>query len=224
MAGPRPTSAQELKDVLELQRRGDAFLLYRDDVEVLRLVRLDPASFQATIGRSEQSDVSLPWDGYVSGVHAEIRQIAGEWTLTDEGLSRNGTYVNGERLSGRQRLRNGDAIRIGGTVIAYHGPTKTGPALTTSVAENDARVVHITDGQRRVLVALCRPYKDARGFPAPASNQTIADEVFLSVDAVKGHLRALFAAFGIDDLPQNQKRARLADLALGWGLISEREL
>ncbi len=210
--------------MLELQRLGDAFLLYRDDADVMHLVRLEPTTFQTTIGRNEQSDVSLPWDGYVSGVHAEIRQIAGEWTVTDEGLSRNGTYVNGERLSGRQRLRDGDAVRIGASVIAYHGPTTAGPALTTSVAENDARVVHITDGQRRVLVALCRPYKDARGFLVPASNQTIADEVFLSVDAVKGHLRALFAAFGIDDLPQNQKRARLAELALGWGLISEREL
>lgn len=223
MSGPRPTSAQELKDVIELDRLGDAFLLYRDDQGRLRLVRLGAGMLQATVGRSEQSDVSLPWDGYVSTVHAEIRHIAGEWTLSDEGLSRNGTFINGQRLSGRQRLKDGDAVRIGRTVIAYHGPKTTG-ALTTSVADSDAEVVHITDAQRRVLVALCRPYKSGSGFLSPPSNQTIAQEVFLSVDAVKAHLRALFAAFGIDALPQNEKRARLADLALSWGLISEREL
>jgi FHA domain len=224
VADPRPESASELKAVIELQRLGDAFLRYRDHSEVLRLVRLDDEALHVTVGRSEQCDVALAWDGYVSGLHAEIRQIAGEWTLSDEGLSRNGTHVNGRRLSGRHRLRDGDSIRIGQTVIAYRGRTKSTPALTTSVATGEGGVVRITEAQRRVLLALCRPYKRERGFLAPASNQTIADEVFLSVDAVKGHLRALFAAFGIDDLPQNQKRARLADLALGWGIVSEHEL
>ncbi len=209
--------------MIELERLGDAFLLYRDDSGQQRLFPLQATTLQATVGRSEQSDISLPWDGYVSAVHTEIRHIAGEWTLSDEGLSRNGTFINGQRVSGRQRLRDGDAIRIGGTVIAYHAP-KRSRANTTSIAENDAGVAHITETQRRVLVALCRPYKSGRGFVSPASNQTIAQELFLSVDAVKAHLRALFAAFGIDELPQNQKRARLADLVLSWGLVSEREL
>jgi DNA-binding NarL/FixJ family response regulator len=61
-----------------------------------------------------------------------------------------------------------------------------------------------------VLVALCRPFKDAAGHGMPATNQQIADELVVSVDAVKSNLRALFSAFGIDDLPQNQKRATLA--------------
>jgi hypothetical protein len=224
VAGPRPESASELKEVIELQRLGDAFLRYRDGEDVLRLARLEEARLSVTIGRSEQCDVALAWDGYVSSVHVEVRQIAGEWTLSDEGLSRNGTYVNGERLSGRHRLRDGDAIRIGHTDIAYSARATPVPALTTSVATGDAKVVRITDAQRRVLVALCRPQKGESGFRSPASNRAIADEVFLSVDAVKGHLRALFAAFGVDDLPQNQKRARLADLALGWGVVSEHEL
>jgi FHA domain len=224
MSTPRAESAKEIKRVIELERLGDAFLRYRAHSGELELVRLGEGRFQATIGRGEQSDVSLPWDAYVSSVHAEIRQIAGEWTVSDEGLSRNGTFLNGERLSGRQRLRDGDSIRIGKTVIVYCAPTEAGSAMTTSIVTGEARVPRVTDAQRRVIVALCRPYKSARGFVAPASNQTIAEEVFLTVDAVKGHLRALFAAFGIDELPQNQKRARLADLALAWGIVSEHEL
>jgi hypothetical protein len=37
-------------------------------------------------------------------------------------------------------------------------------------------------------------------------------------------MRALFAKFGIEDLPQNQKRLRLVELAFKTGLISDRDL
>ena len=72
--------------------------------------------------------------------------------------------------------------------------------------------------------ALCRPYKDGTAFASPATNQQIAEELFLSVDAVKTHLRVLFAKFGIEQLPQNQKRIRLVERAFYSGLISERDL
>ena len=55
-------------------------------------------------------------------------------------------------------------------------------------------------------MALCRPFGDP-SYATPASNQQIADELVMSVDTVKGTLSALFEAFGIDELPQNQKRA-----------------
>ena len=74
-----------------------------------------------------------------------------------------------------------------------------------------------------MLVALCRPFKDAP-YAAPATNQRIADELVLSVDTVKGTLRALFEAFGIEDLPQNEKRSALAVQALRTGVISRRDL
>jgi hypothetical protein len=46
----------------------------------------------------------------------------------------------------------------------------------------------------------------------------------LSVDTVKAGLRTLFAIFGVDDLPQNRKRAALAEAALRTGAVSRRDL
>jgi hypothetical protein len=83
---------------------------------------------------------------------------------------------------------------------------------------------HVSDAQRRVLLGLCRPYKQPGPFTTPATNQEIANELFLSVEAVKTHLRALFAKFGVEDLPQNQKRAKLIERAFQTGVISERDL
>ena len=72
--------------------------------------------------------------------------------------------------------------------------------------------------------ALCRPFKDGAAFATPSTNQAIADELHLSVEAVKTHLRALFEKFGVSDLPQNQKRVALVERALQSGLVAERDL
>jgi hypothetical protein len=79
--------------------------------------------------------------------------------------------------------------------------------------------VRLTDTQLGILAALCRPIAAGNADATPATDQEIADEVFLSVDAVKGHLRALYRKFEIEDLPQNQKRARLVELAIEGGYL-----
>ena len=78
----------------------------------------------------------------------------------------------------------------------------------------------MSDAQRRVLVALCRPFSEGDPWARPATNKQIAEELFLTVPAVKTHLRALFGRFGIEDLGQNEKRLRLAELAFQAGLVS----
>ncbi len=79
--------------------------------------------------------------------------------------------------------------------------------------------VRLTDTQLGILTALCRPIVAGNAYATPATNQEIAAEVFLGVDAVKGHLRTLYRKFGIEDLPQNQKRARLVELAIEGGYV-----
>ena len=176
-----------------------------------------------TVGRDKEADVALSWDNQVSRLHAELRCIAGQWTVVDDGLSSNGSFVNGERVAGRRRLVDGDALRFGRTQVMFRAPGRGGSSMT-AVGELIPTAGTLSAAQRRVLVALCRPFKGSPPFATPATNQEIADELVLSVDAIKTHLRVLFQKFGVEHLPQNQKRARLVERALLSGVVSEREL
>jgi hypothetical protein len=213
----------ELKARTEAERNGVPFLLYRDGEDRQRLFSFERDVVQASVGRRETADLVLDWDEQVSRLHAQFERVEQDWTVVDDGLSRNGTFVNGERLSGRRRLSDGDNLRFGATTMIFRSP-QVDEQAGTAVASQIPTAVDLSTTQRRVLVALCRPYKDGTAFASPATNQQVADELFLSVDAVKTHLRVLFAKFGIEQLPQNQKRIRLVERAFYAGLITERDL
>ena len=215
-------SPADLRERIEVERRGRPFLVFRGEDREQRIVELDQHGDRLSVGRAAGNGVSLPWDTEVSRLHAEIESTAGEWTVSDDGLSRNGTYVNGQRVSGRHRLRDGDVIRVGRTAIAFRRP-EAEDSNPTKVASAMPAVADLSATQRQVLVALARPYKHDE-FAVPATNQGIADELHLSVDAVKSHLRSLFQRFGIEHLPQNQKRSRLVAEALQSGVLSTRDL
>ena len=221
--GPRATTAPELKAQIEAERQGRPFFVYRDGDEQQRIVEVPDGKNELWVGRSGSADVRLDFDGEVSGLHAQIEIVGSDCTLVDDGLSRNGSYVNGERVSGRRRLRDGDVLRFGKTGVLYRAPAQSGADET--VISGDALVAAgVSPAQKRVLVALCRPFKEGAAFATPATNGDIAGELHLSVDAVKTHLRALFEKFGVEDLPQNQKRVALVERALQSGLVTEREL
>jgi pSer/pThr/pTyr-binding forkhead associated (FHA) protein len=176
-----------------------------------------------TVGRASCADVVIDGDPLVSRVHATLERVAGVWTIDDNGLSRNGTFVNGRRLSGRLQLHDRDEIRVGSTVLTFCAPAEE-DSVHTLIGEPLPTAARLTPAQRGVLIALCRPCKDERHYARPATNQQISEELFLSVDAVKTHLRALFHKLGIEHLPQNQKRTRLVEMALEYGLVSPHDL
>ena len=213
----------ELKAQIEAEREGLPFLIFRDGSGRHRLFVLDEQQEHVTVGRRSSANLSLDWDGEVSRLHAELVRKGVEWTLMDDGLSLNGSFVNGQPVRGHRRLRDGDAIRVGATVLVFRNP-RDQESHATKPSSDLLRVVSLTDAQRRVLVALCRPFKDSAVFVTPPTNDQIAGELFLSVDAVKKHLRALFEKFGVEHLPQNEKRARLVERAFAGGFISEGEL
>jgi hypothetical protein len=215
-------SVSDLKARVEAERAARPFLLYRDGENRQQVFVFEPGCTGATVGRQPSSDLLLAGDDQVSRLHARFEPVQDDWTLVDDGFSRNGTFVNGQRLNGRCRLNDGDSLRFGATTITFRSPERvqTGAA---DAAEAPA-AAGLSTTQRRVLVALCRPYKGRSGFASPATDQQIAEGLFLSVGAVKTHLRVLYAKLGIDELPQNDTRVRLVERAFSAGLISERDL
>jgi FHA domain len=216
-------SPRELQAVLAAERAHEPFLVVRDGEGQLQLIGLAGYAQTVTVGRRAEMDVSIGWDAEVSGLHAELQAFSGEWTILDDGLSTNGTFVNGNRVRGRQRLRDGDRVRVGKTLLVYRSVEPLPVPRTVPTGEQPS-AAQLTDTQRRVLIALCRPYRDGDRFATPASNTQIAAELFVTVDAVKAQLRLLFTKFEIGDLPHNQKRVRLAECVMQYGLLSQHEL
>src|SRR3954447_1052221 len=145
------------------QDHGDAYLSHWSGQAEQRRWLLPTDRGAVTIGRAPSADVCLTGDSQVSRVHAVIERIAGQWTIVDDGLSRNGTFLNGRRLSHRVRLRDRDKIRVGDTVLTFCAPPQTASQVTV-VGGALPTLPRLTDQQRLVLVALCRPYGEAPGY------------------------------------------------------------
>jgi pSer/pThr/pTyr-binding forkhead associated (FHA) protein len=219
---PQAATATELKAQIDAEREGVPFLIYRDGDGTHHITVLAGDLERLTLGRRSSADLALNWDEEVSRLHAELVRKGGDWTLIDNGLSMNGSFVNGEAVRGERRLRDGDAVRVGATVIIFRSPKEQESHVTTPSAQLRT-IVNLTPAQRRVLLSLCRPFRDSVAFVTPPTNEHIAGELFLSVDAVKKHMRALFEKFGVQHLPQNEKRARLVERAFAGGFISEQD-
>ncbi|MFP5245528.1 MAG: FHA domain-containing protein, partial [Thermoanaerobaculia bacterium] len=71
-----------------------------------------------TIGRLPSNAISIS-DGSVSGQHARIVRTPDGFALEDL-QSRNGTFVNGERVTERRLLTDGDLIRIGKVIMTFN--------------------------------------------------------------------------------------------------------
>ncbi len=218
--GPSPV---ELKERIAADRRGDAYLLFRDGAGVQKILSLADQPAVLTIGRSAGCDVCLGWDAGVSRAHARLEHLGrSDWMLIDDGLSRNGSIVNGERLRSRRALKDGDVLRFGQTALLYRAPlVDSSRTLTLGSGSGE---IQLSPAQRRVLLALCRPYRDGGEFATPASNSEIAKELVLSIDAVKTQMRALFEKFEVEPLARDAKRARLVHRAFETGAVSRADL
>lgn len=214
-------SPQALKRRLELERKGVPFLEHPGADGDTSFFELPPED-RITIGRDDSADVKIGGDEQVSRVHAELEARGTTWFISDDGLSRNGTWIADARIAGRRRLADGDTIRVGRSLIVFRAPAEADDR--TVAASDQPRAAPMTETQRRVLVALCRPFRDGSEFAVPATNKEVAAEVFLSTEAVKGHLRSLFERFGVSELPQNQKRLKLVENALRSGAVTPSEL
>jgi pSer/pThr/pTyr-binding forkhead associated (FHA) protein len=188
------------------------FLLFRDRDGRQQVFYFAAESAHATVGREASSDLVLDWDEQVSRVHARFQRVGDDWEVVDDGLSSNGTFVNDERVSDKRLLTDGDVLRFGTTTATFRSPGR-----------ERKLAVPLSTTQRRVLEALCDPYKGRSGFANPATDEQIAEQLFLSAGEVRAHLKVLYVKLGVEELPATEKRVRLVERAFSAGLISERD-
>ncbi len=204
------------------------------------LVYLDPAgchrSFAlsrrgvVTLGRRPEADVCLPWDAGISRLHAELIHRAGEWLIADDGLSQNGTLVNGLPVEGRRRLRDGDLITVGRTSLTFCEPSanadESRPADNADVtmALPEMRPAwSYSEQQQQILRELCRPLcEDGEGVQ-PAADSEIAETLGLDEHVVEHELDAVAQSFDYAELAVDERRLRTALTALRSGLVDTSE-
>jgi hypothetical protein len=177
-------------------------LLYLDPAGCHRSFALSDRGV-VTLGRRPEADVCLPWDPGISRLHAELIHRAGEWMIADDGLSQNGTLVNGLPVEGRRRLRDGDLITMGGTSLTFCEPDADADEggqgqdadVTMSLPEMRPAWTY-SEQQQRILRELCRPLcQDGEGVQ-PASDGAIGD--LLALD--HHELDAVAYSFGYAEL------------------------
>jgi len=71
---------------------------------------------EVTVGRSPGCAVPLDDDTFASSIHARVFRRSGELWIEDLG-STNGTWLNDERLEIPARLRRGDRVKVGSTIL-----------------------------------------------------------------------------------------------------------
>ena len=97
------------------------------------------SSEEIVIGRDSSCDISLDFDANISRLHATIEPLKPDgWQIVDHNTA-NGTYINGERLQGKQILHPGDRLMFsqGGPefIFEYRVP------LGIVIEENQPEVV-----------------------------------------------------------------------------------
>lgn len=170
-----------------------------------------------SLGRGRANDVVIAEDS-VSRLHAALEARSGGWAVRDLG-SRNGTFVNGERVLGDRALRDGDEIRIGITRLTFRPDSELEQYSQTLTADPPPS---LTRRERDVLLALFRTGETANVFVEPASTRQIAEALFVTEAAVKQHLINLYEKFEIRT--GGERRIQLANEALRRGSISFSEI
>ena len=167
-------------------------------------------SERMTVGTLESNDVVVDAEG-VSRVHAVFELLGAAWCVRDLG-SRNGTFVNGGRIVGERALHSGDEIVLGRLRLLFHGPARG--KETAAIAQPPP----LTQRERDVLLALCRPLLTGDAFTEPASTRAIAADLVVSEAAVKQHLSRLYVKFDVGAQGE-RRRAQLANAAVARGAV-----
>ena len=183
-----------------------------------QVVPLD--SDQLTLGSADSNDLAVPVDRKLSRLHAVLQRYSAGWCVRDLG-SRNGTFVNGQRIWQDRALVDGDEIRAGSSRFIYRAGLAG--AIAGPPTEGAPAGPALTARERDVLVHLCRPLLTNQLFTEPASSREIAAALVVTEAAVKQHLLRLYEKFDIDG-DGDRRRVRLANEAMARSAVTLADL
>ncbi|WP_053227379.1 FHA domain-containing protein [Solirubrobacter soli] len=168
-------------------------------------VALRPESAPLLMGRAPGADIVLD-DPTVSHVHAQLSCEGRGWVLADDGRSRNGCFVNGQRVREPRPLRDGDRVRLGNAELVFRAPRRGSRARPPG-----APPLH-----RQLLMELARPLREQpRGLPC--TDTELAQRLGMTIVAARNAVRELCVWYGIADPDPWRARSRLAKAGLGLG-------
>ncbi|MEO7803191.1 MAG: FHA domain-containing protein [Actinomycetota bacterium] len=167
-----------------------------------------------TLGKSADNDICVN-DPAMSHLHAALEHYGSGWAIKDLG-SKNGTHVNGEAIVTERRLRAGDEVRIGNTILIFRTDSVANATATQGVEPPP----DLTRREREVLIALCRPVMSGSMFTRPATIKEIAAELVVTDNAIKQHLGRLYDKFNIFPDSADPRTLQLANEAIRRGAVN----
>ncbi|MGB3351628.1 MAG: FHA domain-containing protein [Mycobacterium sp.] len=179
---------------------------------------------RVTLGKASSNAIALEHDDTCSRLHAVFENLGAAWSIRDMG-SRNGTYLNGEKITGERVLHSGDEVRVGKSRLIFwmvHDAAEGRRDEETVAAQPVEAPPRLTRRELDVLVVLCRPLVSDDPFPEPVSVRAMARELYVSEAAVKQHLQNLYDKFAIPT--EGDRRVRLANEALRRGAVTLAQL
>jgi adenylate cyclase len=135
------------------------------------------------IGRHPEQDIQI-LDRVVSKAHAVIeRDIEGQYFVQDKG-SRNGTYVNGERIEEMVYLQDGDIVAVGSTDLLFREDPTSLNNETKVTIHTDEMEAHIQNRIAQTIDDRFLPeqdIQDARALRQDYEKLRIAHELSQSI-------------------------------------------
>ena len=125
------------------------------------------------MGRASKA---VPLTDYtVSRRHAELRYAGQDWVLEDL-KSANGTYLNGKRLERPTRLKDGDQIRMGGTLLVWDATKGTASEMVDALATRSTNLLDLdagSNGTDASIIGTATSSDDSMILASPAAAEAV---------------------------------------------------
>ena len=125
------------------------------------------------MGRASKA---VPLTDYtVSRRHAELRYAGQDWVL-EYLKSANGTYLNGKRLERPTRLKDGDQIRMGGTLLVWDATKGTASEMVDALATRSTNLLDLdagSNGTDASIIGTATSSDDSMILASPAAAEAV---------------------------------------------------